>query len=61
MKKLVKPEIEFVKFDMQDVITTSGGGDGSVYNFATGSTTPSTPESINENQNFVGLGWNTNQ
>ena len=24
MKKLLKPEIEFVKFDAQDVITTSG-------------------------------------
>ena len=29
MKKLLKPEIEFVKFDAQDVITTSGGGDQS--------------------------------
>ena len=29
MKKLLKPEIEFVKFDAQDVITTSGGDDPS--------------------------------
>ena len=26
MKKLLKPEIEFIEFNTQDVITTSGGG-----------------------------------
>lgn len=25
MKKLLKPEMEFIKFNSQDVITTSGG------------------------------------
>lgn len=25
MKKMIKPEIEFIKFNTQDVITTSGG------------------------------------
>ena len=27
-KKMFKPEIEFIKFDTVDVITTSGGMDG---------------------------------
>ncbi len=27
MKKLLKPEMEFIELNTQDVITTSGGGD----------------------------------
>ena len=39
MKKMVKPEIEFIRFNAEDVITTSGGGgELNVVKFATTST-----------------------
>ena len=33
MKKMQKPEIEFIKYECRDVITTSGGPEESLLNF----------------------------
>lgn len=41
MKKLLKPEMEFIKFNTEDVITTSGGdtpAGGGKFNFPYGGT-----------------------
>ncbi len=52
MKKLLKPEMEFIKFDMQDIITTSGegGGDTDTINFVSGKTT--TTGDAHDSQDF---------
>ena len=42
MKKLLKPEMEFIEFSTQDVITTSGEGGGTTtdtINFVSGKST----------------------
>ena len=65
MKKMVKPEIEFIRFNAEDVITTSGG-DPSEYLF-----TSPVPIQNNEllddtngkstSKDWTGLGWNIQQ
>ena len=63
MKKLLKPEIEFIKFETADVITTSGGGD--TVNLASKQITDTSKEqNAHTSQDFSsGLNslWNINQ
>ena len=54
MKKLLKPEIEFIKFDSQDVITTSGGD---TYNTGTDQYT-NTDDNQKNTKDYGGLEWN---
>ena len=65
MKKMLKPEIEFVKFNAEDIITTSGeAGPVSDPSKNLFSKDPSNIETDNTNKSltksFTGLSWNNN-
>ena len=59
MKKLLKPEMEFIEFSTKDVITTSGeGGGGLQMNFGNPVTTSTPgPDSPAENKGYGGWGF----
>lgn len=60
MKKLLKPEMEFIKFNTEDVITTSGEnpvGGGDTYNTGTNQYGDTTNDA-KESKDFGGLDWN---
>ncbi|WP_302626102.1 hypothetical protein [uncultured Eubacterium sp.] len=46
----ISPEVELIKFDVKDVITTSGEDVGFIDNFTAG-----TSESANESSGWTGL------
>ena len=60
MKKMSKPEIEFIRFDTEDVITTSTTSDPSkLVKFVGDPVIDDTLKSTTTE--FVGLTWNINQ
>ena len=64
MKKMSKPEIEFIRFDSEDVITTSTTPDpvGDPSKLVKFVSPPVLDETLKSTTfEFVGLEWNTNQ
>lgn len=64
MKKMSKPEIEFIRFDTEDVITTSTTPDpvGDPSQLVKFVSPPVLDETLKSTRtDFVGLTWNINQ
>ncbi len=57
-KKMLKPEIEFIKFETADVITTSGGGDTFIFNQANPTTTSGNAHDNPDYSNGTNNLWN---
>ena len=57
MNKMIKPEIELVRFDAEDVITTSADPSRIPLNHQDNPTTPTT-EDPSQSQDYQNIGWN---